>query len=167
MAYELIEHSEIGAGGAASIEFTSIPQDGVDLLLKLSLRTDGTGGIDWGFVQFNGESSETNYTTKLLYGTGSSAGSFSETQYLTPISDSGTTSNTFNSGAVLISNYTSSNTKSWSADGVTENNGSAAYQYLIAGHWNNTAAITSLKIVEHLESANFLQYSTASLYKIY
>jgi hypothetical protein len=35
MGYQLIETIEVGSGGAASIEFTSIPQDGVQFLTTL------------------------------------------------------------------------------------------------------------------------------------
>jgi len=31
MSFELVETVTVGAGGASSIEFTSIPQDGTDL----------------------------------------------------------------------------------------------------------------------------------------
>ena len=38
MGMQLIEHIEVGSGGAASIEFTGIDQTGQDLLLKVSSR---------------------------------------------------------------------------------------------------------------------------------
>ena len=70
MAYELIETIEVGAGGAASIEFTSIPQDGVDLVLVLSTRMDRA--TDWYslYARINDDST-TAYSRKALSGDGS------------------------------------------------------------------------------------------------
>ena len=42
--YTLIASSTAGSGGAAYIEFTSIPNTYTDLLVMLSLRTAGGGG---------------------------------------------------------------------------------------------------------------------------
>ena len=159
MAYELIETIEVGSGGASSIEFTSIPQDGVDLVLKLSIRD---GGSNQYRIQFNGDTGS-NYPYKLLYGNGASVSNDSGTNgpydFMTTSSD---TANTFANTSVYISNYTSAAYKSFSLDSVTENNASTAYQAIQAATWNNTSAITSIK----LSSVGAVQYSTASLYKI-
>lgn len=164
MAMELIETIEVGAGGTASIEFTSIPQDGVDLLLVLSGRSSTTSTTM--NMQINGDTAS-NYTWKRLFGDGSSASSFGNTtDYIyTSTVPSNWTSNTFSSNQVYFSNYTSSSAKSVSVDEVTENNASTAYHTLVAGSWSGTSAITSIKF--SIGGANLVQYSTASLYKIY
>lgn len=166
MAMELIETIEVGSGGAASIEFTSIPQDGVDLLLDFSLRKDGT--FEASYAQFNSDTGS-NYDFIRLYGNGSSAASTSgaaQTFVLIGSNSISTdTSNTFGNGQLYISNYTSTADKSVSSDSVSENNGTTAYQYLVAGKYSTSSAITSVKIVPVANS--FVQYSTASLYKIY
>lgn len=163
MAYELIETIEL-ASAASSIEFTSIPQDGVDLLLKVSARTDRGAVVDNLDLNINGVS--TNLTFLILYGSGSTADSLSLTSQ-TGFAFSGDTSttSTFGNGSLYFSNYTSSAAKSISADLVTENNATAGYQNLVAGLWDNTSAITSIALLPQFGS-NFVSDSTASLYKI-
>ena len=128
---------------AASVTFTNIPQTFTDLLIKVSGRsTTNTTGID---ILFNGSS--TSYSNKRLYGTGSSALSDSAaTTYIsnTMINDSTYTTSIFGNGEIYIPNYTSSNNKSVSANGVSENNSTTALMMLTAGLWSNTAAITTI-----------------------
>jgi len=65
---------------------------------------------------------------------------------------------------IYIPNYTSSNAKSASIDGVSENNATASYQTIDAFLWNDTSAITSITLT--LSGGNFAQYSSASLYGV-
>ena len=169
MAYELVEHIEVGAGGAASIEFTSIPQDGVDLVLKLSTRSNRSNStVDNTVIRLNGSTATVN-SWRVLQGTGSAVNSSSASgannQQIINNANTATTS-TFGSVDVYISNYSSSANKSLSFDGVTENNATVSYQEIRAGLWADTTPITSLVITTAVGTA-FLEHSTASLYKIY
>lgn len=165
MAYELIETIEVGAGGAASIEFTSIPQDGVDLLLLVSARADSSTTFQSN-ITINSDTTSANYPRVRLQGTGSSvsSGSFANAGFGN-MEPSTFTANTFANDSVYFSNYTSSSAKSISGDGVTENNASSSYQNIQAVSYSGTSAITSLTITAN--SGDIVQYSTASLYKIY
>ena len=164
MGMQLIETIEVGAGGAASIEFTGIPQDGVDLVYAISARSNYTGfSIDNLEVLLNDVS--INRSLVALYGSGSSVASFSESTIRGGFIPANiATSNTFGSSQVYVSNYASGSPKSVSVDSVNENNATAAYQMLVAGLWNDTSAVTSIKF--NLNNGNFMQYSTASLYMI-
>lgn len=158
----------VGAGGAASMTFSSIPSTYTDLCLKISARSLYSG-VDNNFtIQFN-SSGGTAYSQRVLYGTGSAAGSFSRTAqpYVDPgyLNGNTSTSNTFGNAEIYIPNYAGSNNKSLSSDSVTENNATAADMALGAGLWANTAAITSITIADY-NSNNFVQYSTATLYGI-
>jgi len=162
MGYQLIETIEVGAGGAASIEFTGIPQDGVDLAVLMSAR----GGNQLTDLSFNADTG-TNYTYKMLQGTGSAAtsnGSTSEAIRFYAITEDSRTANTFSNAEIRISNYTSATAKSVSIDGVTENNATYAIMAIAAGSYSGTSAITSLKLASNGDVLD--QYSTASLYKI-
>ena len=158
----------VGVLGSASIDFTSIPSTYTDLCLKISGRTIYVGVDNNFLIQFN-SSGGTAYSQKVLYGTGSAASSFSRTAQpyvdLGYLNGSTSTSNTFGNAEIYIPNYAGSNKKSLSGDSVTENNATAADMALGAGLWDNTAAITSIKIQDY-NSNNFAQYSTATLYGI-
>lgn len=164
MTMTLVETIEVGAGGAASIEFTSIPQDADDLLLVVSGRS--TGGGNGSAFRINGDTGS-NYSYRRLYGFGSGVGSDSATDSFAlsgNVAASGYTANTFGNFEIYFSNYTSSTAKSWSTNSVAENNATSSPQEISAGRWSQTSAITSLLL--YISGANFAQYSTASLYKV-
>jgi hypothetical protein len=168
ITYFKIASVTVGSGGAANIEFTSIPATFTDLSIKFSLRAAYSGGTGSG-VKFRFNNSATGYSYRQLYGFAGSGGSFgaaSTTELLFNQDSASNTANTFASCEVYVPNYLSSNNKSVSIDSVVEQNASSGYQLdLIAGLWANSAAITSIKI-EDFNATNFLQYSTATLYGI-
>lgn len=152
----------VGAGGAASIDFSSIPSTYTDLVLKLSIRTAYGYYWDGSFLRFNNTS--TTYTTKLVYGDGSAAGSFgSSTDILTYVNASSATANTFANTEIYIPNYAGSSQKSVSIDTVIEQNGNPVLSNLAAGLWNGTSAINQITLVPQ---ATIQQYSTAYLYGV-
>jgi hypothetical protein len=163
MGYKLIETVTVGAGGVASIEFTGIPQDGVDLQVLMSARgTSANRTIVK--IQLNG--SILDFTEKWLLGNGSSAISDNNAQgFVGQQNNFSYTANTFSNNSIYISNYAGSSPKSISSESVTENNATQAEQRITAGVWNNTASITSVEFV--IQSGfPFGEFSTISLYKI-
>ena len=163
--YTLISSVTVGSGGAASIEFTSIPATYTDLCLVYSLRGNIAGSNDECNILINGATS--SYTNRYLQGNGTSASSGSSytTKIYTGETDGSTaTANTFGNGSAYFPNYAGSNYKSLSTDGVSENNAASAYTNLSANLWSNTAAITSISLQAY--SGTWLQYSTAYLYGI-
>jgi hypothetical protein len=148
---------------AASIEFTSIPQTFTDLVLVVSARSSRAASVDNMNFQFNNVT--TGYTSRRLYGSGSSATSGTDTSIYFDAPAASATANTFGSAFIYIPNYTGSTNKSVSNDNVTENNATLAYQTIMAGLWSNTAAITSIKLLS-LTSSNYTIGSTASLYGV-
>lgn len=163
MTMTLVSTVTVGSGGAASIDFTSIPQTGTDLFLVLQTR--GSSTPLYTQIQFNADTGS-NYTRMILEGTGSSAASFSATStaLFAWNATSAYTANTFSSTSIYIPNYTASTSKSISIESVNENNASTGYQAIEAGLWTGTSAISSIKIFT--ASSNYVQYSTASLYTI-
>lgn len=166
MSYELISTVEVGAGGAASIEFTGIPDDGTDLLLLTNLRLS-TGNSPFAYWRANSDSGS-NYTHIRLAGDGSTASSASQSNiaqgWIGRVSGGSDTASTFGNTATYFSNYTSTTDKSVSSDAVSENNATYAEQYLIATKYTTSSAISSLSVLP--ASGTIAQYSTASLYKI-
>lgn len=160
--FKKIQTVTVGSGGAASIDFTSIPQTYTDLKIVVSLRTNSAGS-EAVMIEFNGSSS--NLSGRRLYGDGGSATSDTLTNIRFAINTAADTASVFSNGEFYIPNYTSANNKSVSVDGVNETNGTNAVQSLVAGLWSNTAAITSIKLLGN-SSGSFVQYSTATLYGV-
>ena len=154
----------VGSGGASSIDFTLIPSTYTDLCLKVSGRTTESSVYAGIYVSFNGAAY--NSTGKVLEGDGSAASSFNYTNgAIAFIAGNSATSNTFGNTELYIPNYAGSNYKSYSSDGVGENNGTLALAHLNAGLWSNTAAINQITLDAYL-SNTFMQYTTATLYGI-
>jgi hypothetical protein len=167
--YKLIDKA-ILTGNQTSIDFVSIPSTYTDLLIRASLRSDqgSSNGQDI-YIQFNNDTAA-NYSFKRIYGTGSSAASDGVSSASTAGRVGRTTSasatvSTFASNDIYIPNYTSSNQKSVSADGVEENNATASLMSLNAVLWTGTSAISSFKIFP-FSATNFVQYSSIYLYGI-
>jgi hypothetical protein len=157
----------VGAGGAANITFSSIPNTYTDLQVNLSARSDAASQ-DFAntYIAFNGSSA--NYSLTWLGVAGTSAVSYTQSAFgganhLFYIPASTATSNTFGNSSIYLPNYAGSNYKSLNADGANENNASAIYEGLSNGLWSVTSAITSLAITTQ---GSFVQYSTATLYGI-
>jgi len=167
VTYKQIASVTVGSGGAADIEFTSIPGTYTDLVLFFSTRTTRSAVQDAIFLRFNNDTAS-NYSYRFLRGGGGSADSGSASTtfiYINQTSADTATASTFGNGFIYIPNYTASTNKSLSIDSVGENNAAEAYATLIAGLWSNSAAITSIKIYPET-GPNFSQHSTATLYGI-
>jgi hypothetical protein len=164
--YQLIASVTVGSGGAASIDFTSIPATYTDLALKLSTRstsTDPDRASVLYAMKFN--NTATTYTGRTLRTNGLSASSFGGGFYGYTAA-SNFTASTFDNTDIYIPNYAGSTQKSFSIDNSDEQN-SANYDSilaLIAGLWDGTSAIN--RITFTLDDGNFAQYSTAYLYGI-
>ena len=168
MGYQLIETISVGSGGAASIEFTGIDQTGQDLQILVSARMTGNDYAATLRLQINSDTS-TAYTYKYLTGYNGavqtqSGTSSAELRVQTQFPGALSTANTFGSASIYFANYTSSTAKSVSVDTVSENNATQAAPGIMAGLWNNTSAITGIKVFA--DSGVFAEFSTASLYKI-
>lgn len=160
--YVAISTVTVGGAGSATITFSSIPSTYTDLLVKLSLRGGQANVNQSTSISLNGSSS--NFTGRRLYGTGSAAGADSALQLESD--GASATASVFANEDIYIANYTSTNAKAISVDGVDENNSTLAYAMLQAGLWNPAvqAAITSVTLTAI--SSSFVQYSTATLYGI-
>jgi hypothetical protein len=177
--FELIASSTVGAGGAASITFSSIPQTYTDLLIKISARSlyNGAGGGSnlrdaIGFY-FNGASGGTTWSSTVLYGipgivTGSGGGTGGANGTAGYSNGTGNTANSFGTNEIYIPNYTGSTQKSSSADGASESNSQSIGLQLSANLTSSTSAITSITLLSSSGAGAFdlVQYSTAYLYGV-
>ena len=161
---KLISSVTVGSGGAANMEFTSIPATYTDLLVRISSRLD-TGADSNVFVYFNNDTTAANYSFINLQGISTSVltEASSNARWANGVY-SDYTANVFSNNNIYIPNYTSSNQKSVSYDGTLENNNAVSILRLLAGKWTGTSAITSIKLDS--VQGSFVQYSTAYLYGI-
>ena len=164
--YNFIAKVVVGSGGASTISFSSIPQTYTDLVVLVSARNNESnyGGF---FTKFNGSSVGSNVTAKRLFGDGSTAYSGGSTE--TTWNQSNMTANVFSNSQFYIPNYTGSNNKSASIEGVSENNATQAVAHLTGWLWSQTAAVTQIEIGTFdgsFPNDYFVQYSTAYLYGI-
>ena len=163
MSWTLIEHQALSSS-AASVTLGSggtIPQTYKTLMLLISVRQTTAATSGGCLLRLN--NSTTNYTARILYGDGSSAGSATSTsQNLGDINAGNSTANTFSSIKVELPNYAGSTNKPFSVDLVMENNATLSYQELIAKLWSDTTAITSLVLLPAAD--NFASGSTFTLY---
>ena len=162
--YELIS-SYTATGSVSSVDFTSIPNTYTDLCLKLSVRTTVSNTSSTTYLYINGVL--TNRVAKVLYGTHTTKGSYSNTGGIAGDTNGGTsTSNTFGNQEIYIANYASSKYKPYSIDAVTEMNSTATDNTLMlaAGVWSSSSAITSVGI--SLSPDSIAQHSTIQLYGI-
>jgi hypothetical protein len=168
---QLIEHVTVGPAGAAEIQFNSIPSTFDDLVLLFTTRS--SGNTVSGRFYLNNDTTMSNYYTLILYGSGSGGGG--------PLGQASTgthngvagwlnpanayTANVFQSTSMYFPNYKGSAIKTVSTDSVNENNGTQAFQLIGSTRWNNTSAITSIRLLDAL-GGSFLQNSIASLYGV-
>lgn len=160
-AWTVIAHTEVGSGGIAEIEFTSISGSYTDLKLVVSDRSNRSLQNDGVLIKLNG----TNISRRWLYGNGSSPAS--GTADFDSLNTANTaTANTFSNYEIYIPNYASTTTnKSVSIDAVAENNATEGYQLIAAGLYSSNTAVTSIAL-DLLIGTLFLQYSSATLYGI-
>jgi len=165
--YKLIEAKTLTAT-AASVTFTTIPQTYTDLILKISARSTSTAGADIYAnlkIQFNSDTGN-NYNGILLFTNLGSPGSGSYTSQpgnlFSYANGNVTTASTFSNMEIYIPNYTGSNQKVYSVDGVVENNASNGFVEMAAERWTGTSAITTIDVVSlyglHTANSNFYLY---------
>ena len=160
--FESIATVTVGSGGAANVEFTSIPATYTHLQLRITARS--TGSLDV-IYRLNSDTTASNYRTHLLYGDGSGATSATipNEAYITDIASTSTIADTFGVAVVDFLDYANTNKYKVSRSlGGFDRNGATGYILLISSLWQNTNAITSIKM--NPITGSFAQYSHFALY---
>lgn len=170
-SFESIQTVTVGAGGASTIDFTSIPSTYKHLQIRYIGRTTvASSGTDDILITFN--SSSSSYAYHRLLGDGSS-GTSSTSLSSTKINLSACiprgneNSSVFGTGIVDILDYASSNkNKTTRALYGVELTGSGGNVLLSSGLWYVTPqAVTSISLAAEA-SHSFAQYSRFALYGI-
>lgn len=173
-SYESIATATVTSGGAAYIEFTSIPATYTHLQIRAHVQVSrATYGIGDGYLRFNGDSGA-NYSWHNVRSVGSGAAQANPTASDSQISISdgmwGTsTGGTFGAMIIDILDYkNTSKHKVMRALTGTDFNGTIAgyggFVGLNSGSWRNTSAVTDIRIIAG--HSGFTQYSKFALYGI-
>jgi hypothetical protein len=165
--YESIATTTVGAGGASSVTFSSIPST----YQHLQIRAIGSTSIDVADSRytFNGDTGN-NYAWHLLVGNGSTAGAFQSTSlnHLRGAPYLLKATNVFGVGVTDILDYANTNKNKTvrTLTGAEDNNATPTYAQVqfYSGLWMSTAAISSITIT--CSSGNYPQYSSFALYGI-
>lgn len=159
--YSLIASNTLGSA-QANVTFSSIPGTFTDLVLIIA------GGCSTGsqnaIIEFNSDTTNSNYSTTILYGTGSAAGSARNTgstgNYF------GITDTTLGNNMIYsvqdYSNTTTYKTMIGRANGAGSGASQVRSDVLL---WRGTNAITSINLKLN-SSANWITGSTFKLYGI-
>ena len=166
MGMQLIEHIEVGSGGASSILFQNIDGTAQHLVCVVSARGGGSVGDGMVLLSLNSDFTNSNYATgKMMLGNGYFK--FSNSDYPRPAAympDNSYYTGIFATTNFFIANYASSSYKETLTEGISESNTAIAYQSFHTSTWNNTSAVTSLLVGS--SRSGFVEHSTASLYLI-
>jgi hypothetical protein len=159
-AYESIATVTVGSGGAANVTFSSIPATYTHLQIRWANPTSNTGGNV--IVNFNNDTSTSNYAMHNIRGNGSTA----STLAFTSASGNSTIFGNESQYAVAdILDYANTNKYKVSRIlGGADYNGSGQVS-LNSSLWMNTAAISTIKLTADL-TGGWAQYSSIALYGI-
>jgi len=153
---------QVGSGGAADVTFSSIPSTYTHLQIR-GLARIVTGG-QAGVIQFNGDTTTTNYYQHGIEALGSGTpGAYASNSFPTIISIP-STANIFAVTVTDILDY--KNTNKYKTIRVLtgqDKNGSGEL-YFSSGLWKNTNAITSILIKPNASS--FVEFTQFALYGI-
>ena len=165
-SYESIQTVTVGAGGSASISFTSIPSTYKHLQIRALSRTDRAVTYTSNIIRFNSDTTNSNYSQHEIMGNGStaSAGGGANSAIYTLIPGTSTTASVFEGEVIDILDYADTNKyKTVRILSGYDGNG-AGVIFFGSGSWRNTNAISSISLTA--TSGNIVQYSQFALYGI-
>ena len=168
--FESIATVTVGAGGASSVVFSSIPSTYSHLQIRAIVRSTRAGSTDFYRVWLNNDSTDANYTNHEVRGNGAAAtatGNTSNTYFGPDMPAGSEPANTFGVLIMDILDYNNNNKfKTMRHIGGFDANGSGQVA-LNSKLWTSTATIDSIKFQDYSAyNANFAQHSQFSLYGI-
>jgi hypothetical protein len=167
--YESIATTTVGAGGASSVTFSSIPSTYTHLQIRFFARSSVRERIN---LTFNSDTGSTQYTAHRLYGVfdGTNMVTASEARvdraaiWLMSASGVPTSTSVFAGGVLDVLDYGNTNKYKTTRNlaGYDDNGTNGQFITLESGFWKSTSAVSSLTMT--MESGSFQQYSSFALY---
>jgi hypothetical protein len=170
-SFTQIATQTVGAGGASSITFSSIPSTYTHLQLRIIGRTDySSAGPTNMFLRFNGDTGN-NYSTHNIHGNGSTASAIGDSSNpFMYVQDSfptaGNSANIFGAMIIDILDYANVN-KNKTVRNLYGNDYNGSGTVGLDSHaWYSTSAINSITFYPGVGGTNLVQYSQAALYGV-
>jgi hypothetical protein len=171
-SYESIATQTVGAGGAASVTFSSIPSTFKHLQIRGIARDSAADtGVQNVVMSLNSDTTYTNYRTHYLLGDGATpdAGSIQVSGFYTAAAlavSNNATASIYGATVIDILDYADTNkNKTLRVLAGIDLNGVGGQMRLQSSVWLSTSAVTSCTI--NVRSAgNLMQYSQFALYGI-
>jgi hypothetical protein len=171
-SYESISTVTVGLLGATSIDFTSIPSTYKHLQIRGITRGNRANTEDIMGIQFNGDTTSTNYYGHRVFGDGANAGAGAQTSasgfpcaWAVDMPSATATANVFTGAVIDILDYANtSKYKTGRALAGYDGNGSG-FIALSSQLWMSTSAISSISLLPEY-GTGFVQYSSFALYGI-
>jgi hypothetical protein len=165
--FESIATTTVGAGGAATVTFSSIPSTYTHLQIRGIARNTRAVAFDNIYIYFNSDTAA-NYSSHFLYGDGSTTGAGASTNAtdggLALSVGASSTASCFGVGIIDILDYANTN-KYKTYRSLTGGDANGSGQVLLrSGNWRSNSAITSMTLFPTV--GNFTQYSSFALYGI-
>ena len=175
--FTVIDHTEIGSGGAASWAVSSISSSYDHLLIKVSERNSVAGGggrYPTLRLGNSGVDSGSNYSTTYVFSRTTSMTSGDQSGTYVPLyygCDNGQTAGTFSSLDIWIPHYSNTdNFKSIASKIVGPSNSNTNYVWGMgwqAGLWKSTSAVTDVEIKPwDPDNQTHMEHSTFTIYGI-
>jgi len=174
--FTVIDHTEIGTGGAASWSEASIASSYDHLLLKASVRSERVHYTEQMAVTVNGSTSTSDYSGTRLYADGATTvdssnattGDYGQWRWPEACGASAL-ADTFAAWTMWIPNYANTaNFKQVIINSGAENNSTTSGHSglnLMAGCFHSTSAIDEIEVV-CLNGADIAEFSTFTLYGV-
>jgi hypothetical protein len=170
-SYESIATVTVGAGGASSIDFTSIPSTYKHLQIRGITKLAGATSDDNILARFNGNATSGNYGSHYLFGNGNSGSSAqagasvtSQTSmFVGRTTGANTASGIFGAAVIDVLDYQNTNKNKVVRNLSGHDYNGSGMIWFESGFWLSTAAITSISI---FANSNFSQHSSFALYGI-
>lgn len=163
-SYESIATVTVGAGGSSSITFSSISGTYKHLQIRILGRDASSNGEFK--IEFNGDTTTTNYRKHVLYGDGAAAyGGSANNNTCAPLAYSGQTANAFEAVIIDVLDYANTNKNTTIRTLFGKDLNGSGDVGLHSNLWVNTAAVTDI-VFKVVGGSNFAQYSSFALYGI-
>lgn len=166
-SFESIATTTVGAGGSATISFSSIPATYKHLQLRCIARTDRASTEDQLRITLNSDTGST-YSDHSLSGDGTSATSGATANntymFLGRTAGASASASMFGVNVIDILDYADTNKyKTIRSLAGVDLNGSGKVS-LLSGSWRSTSAVTSVQVT--IIGSSIVQYSKFALYGI-